>query len=240
MSSSLVNLKLEPLESLLETADFAASILREIEVSKRLGVDSLAGKAIEAASKLIAASALVRDSDPRFIEKETRIRVLKALALDESAWKAGSMHAYGALCHVEIPAETIPDGIVIIERLNPVNGFNCKEYQATYLPETFTDKRGRKRIPLEPTPYTGHLEGLRQYQETFELHCFVITHNGDTVQVRIPIKDFRPLRRQYKSIAIRGEWRIKDVRALEWQTYFRKQHKMWSSPDQPNSFIFAA
>lgn len=49
-------------DSLLETADFAADILRQLERDGRLGRDSLAGKAIEAASRLQAAAALVREA----------------------------------------------------------------------------------------------------------------------------------------------------------------------------------
>lgn len=186
--------------------------------------------------RLIADAALVRDSDPRFTEKATRLRVLRALNLDESAWTAGAMHAFGALCHVKIPAETISDGLVAIERMNPVNAWNCKQYKATYLPETYENKnpRAEKREPMECTPYTGHLD------DKFELRCFVVTHDGDTVQVRVPIKDFRPIYRTSKRVDFRGGFRHEDTIAHEWRSHFRIQHKMWNSSQYPNSFVFAA
>lgn len=48
-----------PVKSLLETTEFAAAVLREIEASGLLGKSSLAGKAIEAGSRLKASASLV-------------------------------------------------------------------------------------------------------------------------------------------------------------------------------------
>lgn len=226
--------------ALVESAEFAAGILDEVQQSRRLGVGSIAGQTIEARNRLLASAALVREADPQFRAHDVKTRVLRALGLDDSAWSAGSMHAYGATCFVRIPAETIPDGLAIIEKLNPVNAFNSEEYPATYLPQKAYDAKKEVRTILDASPYQGKLSGLIGRRAEFHLICFVETKDGDTVRVDVPCKNFSPITRSYETVKFRGGYRLENVQANGWLTYFKRVHKMWSTPDQPNEFIFVA
>lgn len=231
------------LQSLLETADFAASILREVEKSKALGPTSLAGQVIEAGSRLIAAAALVRESDPKLIENETKLRVLKAMKLDEAAWTAGSMHAYGALCFITIPVATMNEGLLLIERLSPINLGNTKEYPSSFWPLAAWDKHPEKRRhdvePLGAVPYIGQIDGLRGHPECFKFVCFVQTSDGDIVKVNIPVKDSE-VKRRYRVRTIPGAYFVEDCVAIGWQPYFTRQFRMYATEGQPNPFVFAS
>lgn len=226
---------------LTDTADFAAVMLGEVEQSGKLGKGTLAGKCLEARTRLQAAAALVRKIDPAHRELEVKTRVLRAMALDESAWGAGSMHVHGAVCWVQLRAATIPDALAMIERLNPLTLGNTPTYKASYLPLDGPEflKSAKGAEPPHTTCYTGHLEALAGHATEFELHCFVQA-GQDVVQVRISVDDFSPIRLTYRRVDFMGGWRIEGTEAHGWHSYFTKCYRMWSSGDHPSPYTFAA
>lgn len=163
--------------------------------------------------------------------------VASALNLPEEAFRAGWMHAYGADCHVELHAETLPDAILIAERMNPITACKVKDGSTSFLPDARIPEKRRERGTVEIIcPYFYEVDGIAGRPEEKRLRFFVAA-GPYVVAVRVAVKKDPDTHRLHHVEYNRHGEILREERSIVNQSgHFPQVVKWWSSPGQPGKY----
>lgn len=163
--------------------------------------------------------------------------VARALSLSKEAFRPGWMHAYGADCHVYLAAETLPDAILIAEKMAPLMACIVKDGSTTFLPDARIPEKRRERAKIEPIcPYFYEVGGIAGQLEEKTLRFFAQA-GAHIVDVRIRVKcDTDTARRYHVEYNKRGDI-VKEERSITNNSgHFPNVVRWWSPSGEPGNY----
>jgi hypothetical protein len=167
--------------------------------------------------------------------KET---VKAALGFTDDSFSPGYMHVHRADCFVNVEAETLPDAMVMCERMGPLQAVRLKGTFLSFRADRTVTDKDREGVKEETLiPYYYVIDGLRQHQEEKTLTWFVDAR-GLTVEVRCKVKQDPDTYRDYRiTFDKNGNARKERNDLVNKSGYFHKYDRFWSPDDQPSRFV---
>ncbi len=166
-----------------------------------------------------------------------KVAVMEALQLDAKAFRAGFMHAYGADCHIELHAETLPDAILIAERMGPITLCRVKDSSLSFLPDKRIPAKRSERAEIEPIcPYIYEIDGVEGYAEEKRLRFFVEAA-GYVVDVRVVVANDPDTARHLDDVRDnRGRLIERKRRITNNSGHFPRVTKWWAEPGKQGKY----
>ena len=141
-----------------------------------------------------------------------------------------------------VKADTLPDALVLAERLNPEGLYRVLDGCLSIRPWSekleklpLVDNEAHGVRPVGPWYYK--VDGIYGQREEKTLHCY-IKRGGYTVHVEIQVQTDPDTFRQFeRSFNRRGEVSRRSCHLVNKSGNFLTVHTMWSSPEHPNAYL---
>ncbi len=171
--------------------------------------------------------------------EKTKSEVMAALGLTEENFAPGFMHVHKADCYIVVAADTLPDALVMCERMNPLQMVRITGTFCSFRAELSVTEKEYKENEILPIPYCYKIDGLRQHNEEKTLVWFVEAA-GYTVEVRCKVKNDPLTYRSYEITFNRsGDGVKKRDDLVNKSGYFQRSNRFWSSLDQPSTYVLS-
>lgn len=169
-------------------------------------------------------------------QEKMRETVTRELNLDESAWGVAFPHAHSCDCKIGLQAETLPDAILIAEKMDPVTLARVKGTFLSFVPLERAKPKDND-VCETIAPYIYIIDGLRQYAEERTLRFYVRAAEY-IVQVDVSVQSDPDTRRYYSFSWDKYGNPSKDRNEIINKSgYFPHEARYWSTPDQPSRFV---
>lgn len=174
------------------------------------------------------------------IRAETMKDAVKtALNLTDENFSVGFVHVHKADCFVNVEADTLPDALVMCERMNPLQAVRLKGTFLSFRADRSVSEKEREENDEIMIPYFYVIDGLRQHGEEKTLTWFVDAA-GYTVEVRCKVKSDPLTQRKYQiTFDKHGNAHKEQNDLINKSGEFLRVDRFWSSDDQPSRFVLS-
>ncbi len=172
-------------------------------------------------------------------ELTMRAAITAELGLDDAAWTPGFVHTAYADCFIVLKAETLPDAILMAERMNPETLAKVKNGGSTsILTLERWEAKGSKGDCELICPYVYEVERLVMHHPETRTLRFYVKAAGYTVEVRVMVAKDPDTHIDYVVLRRSREGDVREVRRelVNKSGHFPRVVRWWSSLESPGRF----